>query len=60
MVEIDKDKNIILHIRKIRKKVVHGGEGRRGRGWIASANQLKADKEMEQMTVFEITDPFKK
>ena len=24
------------------------------------ANQLKEDKEMEQMTVFEITDPFKK
>ena len=24
------------------------------------ANQLKEDKEMEQMTVFEVTDPFKK
>ena len=24
------------------------------------SNQLKEDKEMEQMTVFEITDPFKK
>ena len=24
------------------------------------ANQLKEDKEMEQMTIFEVTDPFKK
>ena len=24
------------------------------------ANQLKEDKEMEQMTIFEINDPFKK